>query len=66
MTYIRSNISRSKGDHTVNFSQLMKYNKIFFFEESYIKFGGEASLVLHLFYKKSVVSVSVDQKSEML
>ena len=51
MTYIRFNISRSKGDHTMNFSQLMKYNKIFFFEESYIKFGGEASVVLHPFIK---------------
>ena len=51
MTYIRFNISRSKGDHTMNFSLLMKYNKIFFFEESYIKFGGEPSLVLNPFIK---------------
>ena len=35
----------------MKFSQLMEYNKIFFFEESNIKFGAEASLVLHPFIK---------------
>ena len=52
MTYSWFNISRSKGDHTMKFSYLMEYNKIFFFfEESYIRFAGEASLVLHPFIK---------------
>ena len=52
MTYIWFNISRSKGERTMKFGQLMEYNKIiFFFEKSCIKFGGEASLVLHPYIK---------------
>ena len=49
--HILSNISRSKGNKTMKFGQLIEYNmKNIFLEESYSKYGGEASP--RTFYKK--------------
>ena len=69
---ILPNISRSKGNQTMNFGQLLGYNReIFvlaninvFLEKSYTKCGGEASP--RVFYKKSKLSVHLNQQSEML
>ena len=42
--HILSNISRSKGDQTMKFSQLIEYNKKnIFLGKSYAKCGGETS-----------------------
>ena len=42
MTYILSNISRSKSNQTVKFGQLLEYNmKNIFPEKLYTKCGGE-------------------------
>ena len=62
---ILSNISRSKDNQTVEFSQLIEYSmKNVFLEKSWTKCGGEASQ--KPFYKKSKLSISLDQQSEML
>ena len=58
------NISRSKGDYTMKFGQLTEYNIIIFLEKSYTKCGSEASL--RPFYKKSKLSISLNQQPEML
>ena len=59
------NISRSKGNQTMKFGQLIEYNmRTILLEISYAKYGREASP--RPFYKKSNLSVSVDQQSEML
>ena len=59
------NISRSKGNQTMKFGQLIEYKmRKNFLEKSYTKCGGEASP--KPFYKKSKLSTSLDQQSEML
>ena len=63
--HILSNISGSKGSQKIKFGQLIEYNMSnIFLEMSYIKCGGEASP--RPFYKKSKLSISLDQQSEML
>ena len=40
--HILSNISRSKGNQTINFGQLIEYNmRNIFVEKSYTKYGEE-------------------------
>ena len=59
------NISRSKGNQTMKSGQLTEYNmRNSFLEKSYTKWGGGASP--RPFYKKSKLSISLDQQSEML
>ena len=48
--HILSNISRSKGNQTIKFGQLIKYNRNIFIDKSYTKCGREASP--RPFYKK--------------
>ena len=41
-TYILLNISRSKGNQTMKFGKLIKYNmRNIFLEKAYTKYGGE-------------------------
>ena len=59
------NISSSKGNQTMKFDQLIEYNmKNIFLEKSYTKFGRKASP--RPFHKKSKLSISLNQQSEML
>ena len=54
------NISRSKGNQTVEFRQLTEYNmRNIFVEKSYTKRGGET--IPRPFSKKSKLSISLDQ-----
>ena len=63
--HILSNISRSKGNQTIKFGQLIKYNmKNIFLEKSYTKCGGET--IPKPFSKKSKLSISLDQYSKVL
>ena len=58
--HILPNISRSKGNQTLNFSQLMEYSMgNIFVEKSYSKYGGET--IPRLFSKKSNFIISLDQ-----
>ena len=60
-----SNISIGKGNQTMKFGQLIEYKmKYIFLEKPYIQCGREVSP--RLFYKKSKLSVSLDQQSEIL
>ena len=60
--HILSNTSRSKGNQAVKFGQLIEYNrKNDFLEKSYAKCSEEASP--RPFYKKSELSISLDQQS---
>ena len=43
MQYTLPNISRSKGNQTMKFGQLLKYNRNIFVEKSYTKCGGKTS-----------------------
>ena len=62
---IMPNISRNKCNHPIKFSRLIEYKMTnIFLEKSYTKCGGEASL--RTFNKKSKISISLDQQSEML
>ena len=62
--YILPNISKSKGNQTMQFGQLLESNlRNKFLGKSYTKCGGEASP--RLFYKKSKLSISLNQQSEM-
>ena len=64
-TQIATIISRSKGNKTMKFGQLIEYQtKFFFLEISYIKCGGEASP--RPFHKKSKLSIFLDQLYEHL
>ena len=55
------NISVSKGNQTRTFGQLIEYNmRNIFLEKSYTKCGGEARP--RSFYKKSKLSISLDQQ----
>ena len=45
LIHILPNISRSKGNQTMKFDQLIEYNiRNIFLEKSYTKYGGETSL----------------------
>ena len=58
--HILSNISRSKGNHTMKFRQLIEYNmRNIFLEKSYAKFDGETSP--RSFSGKLKLSISLDQ-----
>ena len=62
---ILPNISRSKGSQKMKFGQLIEYNKKnIFFEKSHTKCGWETNL--RPFYKKSKLSLSLDQQPEGL
>ena len=57
--HILSNISRSKGNHTMKFRQLIEYNmRNIFLEKSYTKCCGE--IILRPFSKKEKLNVSLD------
>ena len=63
--HILPSISRSKGNQTIKFGQLVEYNMInIFLEKSYTKFGGEVGP--RAFCKKSKLSISLDQQSKIL
>ena len=56
--YILPNISRSKGNQTIKFGQLIEYNmRNYFIEKSYRKVGGET--IPTTFSKKSKLSMSL-------
>ena len=64
-THILPNISRSKGNQTTKFGQLIEYTmRNVFLEESWAKCRVEASL--RPFYKKSKLSFSLDEQSGMV
>ena len=57
--HILTNVSRSKGNHTMEFGQLMKYNmRNIFIEKSYTICGG--TTIPRTVYKKSKLSISLD------
>ena len=57
---ILSNISRSKGNQTMKFDKLIKYNvRNIFLEKSYTGCGGET--IPRSFSEKSILSISMDQ-----
>ena len=58
-----ANISRSKGNQTRKFDQLINYNRNIFLDKSCTKCGGETSP--KPFFKKSKLSVSLEQQSEV-
>ena len=63
--HILSNISKSKGNQTMGIVQVIEFNmKNAFLEKSYTKCGREATL--KPLYKKSKLSITLDQQSEML
>ena len=63
--HILPNISRSKGNKTVKYGQLMEYNmKNILLEKSCTKYGGETSL--RSLFKKSKLNIPLDQQSETL
>ena len=63
--HILPNVLRSKGNQTMKFGQLLKYNmRNIFLENLYTKYGGET--VPRPFSKKSKLSISLDQKFEVL
>ena len=54
------NISRSKGDQTMKFGQLIEYNmRNIFLEKSYTKYDGETSS--RPFSEKLKLTISLDQ-----
>ena len=58
--HILPNISRSKGNQTIKFGQLIEYNiSNIFVEKSNTKFAGEA--IPRPLSKKSKLSISLDQ-----
>ena len=58
--HILANISRSKGNQTMKFGQLIEYNmKTIFLEKSFSKCGGET--IPRPSSKKSKLSISLDQ-----
>ena len=63
--YILSNISRRKSNQTIKFGQLIEYNMTnIFLEKLYIECSEEASPGPS--YKKSKLSISLDQQYERL
>ena len=60
--HILPNISRSKDNQTMKFGQLIEYNmRNISAEKSYTKCGGET--IPSPFFKKSKLSISLDQQS---
>ena len=60
-----TNISRSKGNQATKFGQLIQYNwRNIFLEKSYTKSDGET--IPRPFFKKSKLSISLDQYSKVL
>ena len=58
--HILLNISRSKGNQTMRFGQLIEYNmKNIFLEKSCTKYGGET--IPRPFSKKSKLNISLNQ-----
>ena len=58
--HILANVSRSKGNQTMKFGQLIEYNMIAIcVEKSFSKCGGET--IPRPFYKRSKLSISLDQ-----
>ena len=58
--HVLPNISRSKGNKTMKFGQLIEYNmKNIFVEKSYTKCGGET--IPRPLSKKSKLGISLDQ-----
>ena len=58
--HILPNISRSKGNQTMKFGELVEYNmRNIFLEKSYTKCDGEN--IPRLFLKKSKLSISLHQ-----
>ena len=65
LTHILHNISRSQVNQKMKFGQLIEYNmRKVFLEKSYPVCGGEA--IRRVFYKKSDLSISLDQQFEIL
>ena len=63
--HIFTNTSRSKGNQSMKFGQLIKYDmRNIFLEKSYTKWGRETSS--KPFSKKLKLSVSLDQYSKVL
>ena len=63
--HILSNISKSKGNQTMKFGQLIEYNMgNIFVEKSYTKFAGET--IPRPLSKKSELSISLDQWCKVL
>ena len=59
------NISRSKGNKTMEFGELLECNmRNIFLEKSYPKFGGETSP--RLFPEKLKLTISLDQTCKIL
>ena len=62
---ILPNISRSKGNQTIKFRQLIEYSMInFFLENSDAKYGVETSP--RLFSKRTKLSIPLDQNYKVL
>ena len=58
------NISRSKGNQTMKFDQLIEYNmRNILLKKSYPKYDEEA--IPRFFFKKSKLSIFLDQQAEM-
>ena len=58
--HILPNISRSKGNQTMKFGQLIEHNmRNIFLEKSYTKYSGET--IPRSYSKKSKLSISLDQ-----
>ena len=63
--HILINISRSKGNKTIKFGQLIEYNtRNIFLENSYTKCGKET--IPRPFLKKSKLSISLNQLPKIL
>ena len=65
--HVLSNILRNKGNQAIKFGQLLEYNMRNIFLEKYFsntKCSGEATPII--FLKKSKLSISLDQQSELL
>ena len=63
--HILPNISRSKGNQTMKFGQLIEYNlRNIFFEKSYTKCAGET--IPRPLSKKSKLSISLIQQCKVL
>ena len=63
--HILPDISRSTGNQTMKFDQLIEHNmRNFFLEKSCSKCGGETSL--RPFFQKSKLSIYLDHQSEIL
>ena len=63
--HILSNISRSKSNHTMKFGQVVEYNiRKIFLKNLYTNYGRET--IPRPFFKKSKLSISLDQLSKVL